>query len=37
MELDEELGGEVISRVENRVEGRRERGFEVGTKQRVSC
>ncbi|KAJ1381626.1 hypothetical protein SESBI_44975 [Sesbania bispinosa] len=37
MELDEELGGEVISRVENRVERGRERVREVGTKEGISC
>ena len=35
VELDEELGGEVVGRVENGVNRGRERGFEVGTKERV--
>jgi hypothetical protein len=35
LELDEELGSEVIGRVENGVESRRERGFEVGTEEGI--
>jgi len=37
LELDEELGGEVVGRVENGVKRRRERlcSSEVGTKDRV--